>query len=108
MDHRSDNADDHRQGRGLVFPMGQGDLEQEFLKRLRRVDLDTTLRGSELSLIPAPGRHWFWYQKRPFWVWFYRSEDNKGWNPKRTEALMFRTIGRDQKFLKSFVNDVVA
>ena len=83
-------------------------LEQEFLKRIRRVDLDTTLRGSELSLIPAPGRHWFWYQKRPFWVWFYRSEDNKGWHPKRTEALTFRTVGRDQKFLKAFVNDVVA
>ena len=83
-------------------------LEQEFLKRIRRVDLDTTLRGSELSLIPAPGRHWFWYQRRPFWVWFYRSEDNKGWHPKRTEALTFRTVGRDQKFLKAFVNDVVA
>jgi chaperone BCS1 len=83
-------------------------LEQEFLKRIRRVDLDTTLRGSELALIPAPGRHWFWYEGRPFWVWFYRSEDNKGWNPKRTETLTFRTFGRDQKFLKGFVNDVVA
>jgi hypothetical protein len=35
-------------------------LEQEFLGRVRRVDLDTTLRGAELALIPAPGRHWFW------------------------------------------------
>jgi chaperone BCS1 len=34
-------------------------LEQEFLKRLRQVDLDTTLRGAELALIPAPGRHLF-------------------------------------------------
>src|SRR6059058_4798125 len=30
-------------------------LEQKFLKRIRRVDLDTTLRGEELALIPAPG-----------------------------------------------------
>ena len=31
-------------------------LEQKFLKRIRRVDLDTTLRGAEMALIPAPGR----------------------------------------------------
>ena len=30
-------------------------LDQSFVTRMRRVDLDTTLRGSELSLIPAPG-----------------------------------------------------
>ena len=29
-------------------------LEQNFSKRVRRVDLDTTLRGAELALIPAP------------------------------------------------------
>ncbi len=82
--------------------------EQEFLKRIRRVDLDTTLRGAELSLIPAPGRHRFWYQKRPFWVWFYRSEENKGYNHRRTEGLTFRTVGREQKFLKHFVDEIVA
>lgn len=32
-------------------------LEQQFLKRVRRVDVDTTLRGQRLSLIPAPGFH---------------------------------------------------
>jgi hypothetical protein len=31
-------------------------LEQKFLKRIRRVDLDTTLRGAEMALIPATGR----------------------------------------------------
>ena len=45
-------------------------LEQKFLKRIRRVDLDTTLRGGGSALIPAPGRHRFWYEGRPFWVWF--------------------------------------
>ena len=53
-------------------------LEQNFLKRVRRVDLDTTLRGSEMALIPAPGVHFFWHQGRPFWVRLTRSEDTKG------------------------------
>ncbi len=83
-------------------------LEQEFLKRLRRVDLDTTLRGNNRALIPAPGRHWFWYGGRPFRVGFYRSEDTRGWTPKRTETLYFTTIGRQQSFLKKFVDEIVA
>ena len=83
-------------------------LEQEFVKRIRRVDLDTTLHCEELSLIPAPGRHWFWYRGRPFIVWFYRSEDKKaaGWNHRRSESLTFRTLGRDRAFIKCFVEDV--
>lgn len=83
-------------------------LEQEFVNRIRRVDLDTTLRNEELSLIPAPGRHWFWYRGRPFLVWFYRSEDKKaaGWTQRRTESLTFRTLGRDRKFLQKFVEDI--
>jgi chaperone BCS1 len=80
--------------------------EQKFVKRVRRVDLDTTLRGSGMSLIPAPGRHWFWYAGRPFWVWFYRSEETKGWTPRRIESLTFQTIGRDQNVLRRFVADV--
>ena len=83
-------------------------LEQKFLKRIRRVDLDTTLRGAELALIPAPGRHWFLRGRRPFWVWFYRSDDTKGRSQRRVESLTFRTIGRDQRLLKQFVDEVVA
>jgi chaperone BCS1 len=41
-------------------------LEQKFLRRIRQVDLDTTLRGAELALIPAPGSHWFFHKGRPF------------------------------------------
>jgi mitochondrial chaperone BCS1 len=82
-------------------------LEQKFLKRIRRVDLDTTLRGAELALIPAPGRHWFLRGRRPFWVWFYRSDDTKGRSQRRVESLTFRTIGRDQNLLKQFVDEVV-
>lgn len=83
-------------------------LEQRFLQRIRRVDLDTTLRGQGTALIPAPGRHRFWYGGRPFWVWFSRSEDTKGWTPRRIESLTFRTIGRKQIFLKQFVDEIVA
>ena len=83
-------------------------LEQAFLKRVRHVDLDTTLRGVELALIPAPGRHLFWHAGRPFWVWFSRSEESHGRSQRRLESLTFRTVGRDQAFLKRFVAEVVA
>jgi chaperone BCS1 len=83
-------------------------LEQEFLKRVRRVDLDTTLRGQGLAMIPAPGRHWFMYRGRPFWIWFYRSDNTKERTQRRMESLTFNTIGRDRRFLKNLVADVVA
>jgi len=83
-------------------------LEQQFLNRVRRLDVDTTLRGQKLSLIPAPGFHWFWRSGRPFRVGFFRSEETKGMRPERRELLVFRTLGRRQKVLWDFVNDVVA
>ena len=82
-------------------------LEQKFLKRIRQVDLDTTLRGSALALIPAPGRHWFWHGGRPYLIYFYRSEDTKGWSPKRVEQLTFRTLGRKQSVLRQFVDEIM-
>jgi chaperone BCS1 len=83
-------------------------LEQEFLKRIRNVDLDTSLRGAELALIPAPGTHWFMRGRRPYYVSFYRSEDAKGRSMRRVESLTFQTIGRDQRIVKEFVAEVVA
>jgi len=83
-------------------------IEQKFLERVRWLDLDTSLRGEEASLIPAPGRHRFWYGGRPFWVWFTGKEESAGWTPRRMESLTFRTIGRDTKLLKRLVDDVVA
>jgi len=82
--------------------------EQKFLQRIRRVDLDTTVRSENLALIPAPGRHWFWYRGRPFRVNFHRSEDTRGWAPKRSELLAFQTVGRDQALLKDFVTEIAA
>lgn len=82
-------------------------LDQGFLKQLRRVDLDTTLRGETLKLIPAPGRHRFWYGRRPFVVHFYRSENVEGRSQRRTESFTFKTIGRRQQLLRRFIADVV-
>lgn len=82
-------------------------VEQKFLKKVRRVDLDTSLRGKKLALIPAPGRHWFWHAGRPFCVWFYRSEETKGWTLRRIESLSFRTIGRDKMFVQRFVDEIM-
>ncbi len=82
-------------------------LGQQFLKRIRRVDVDTTLRGQHVALIPAPGHHWFWRSGRPFRIDFYRSEETKAFQTKRHELLYFRTIGRKQSVLWDFVNEIV-
>src|SRR5580704_11334106 len=82
-------------------------LEQRFLKRVRRIDLDTTLQSERVALIPAPGVHWFWYAGRPFQVWFTRTENTRERTAKRMESLTFRTVGRKQVFLRRFVDDVV-
>lgn len=82
-------------------------LEQRFLKRIRRVDLDTTVRNERIAMIPAPGRHWFWYGGRPFEVWFSRTENTHERSGRRVESLTFRTLGRRRSFLESFVEDVV-
>jgi chaperone BCS1 len=82
-------------------------LEQKFLARIRNVDLDTTLRNERIAMIPAPGKHWFWYGGRPFEVWFSRTESSREYATKRVESFTFRTLGRNRKFLQHFVNDVV-
>jgi mitochondrial chaperone BCS1 len=83
-------------------------LEQKFLKRIRRVDLDTAMRNERIALIPAPGSHWFWYRGHPFLVYFYRTENTRERSGRRMEALTFRTVGRKRAFLQHFVDDVVA
>jgi len=82
-------------------------LDQEFLKRVRHLDLDTTLRGERVSMIPAPGEHWFWRNRRPYRVLFYRSEENKERYSRRAESLTFWTLGRRQSVLKRFVDEIV-
>jgi chaperone BCS1 len=83
-------------------------LDQKFLRRIRRLDLDTTMRNERIALIPAPGSHWFWYGGRPFVVYFSRSENTRERSARRIESLTFRTIGRQRPFLQDFVDDVMA
>jgi mitochondrial chaperone BCS1 len=82
-------------------------LEQGFLKRIRHVDLDTTLRNEQIAMIPAPGKHWFWFGQRPFEVWFSRTENTHERSGRRVESLTFRTFGRNRASLQHFVDDVV-
>jgi chaperone BCS1 len=82
-------------------------LQQRFLKRIRRVDLDTTVRNERIAMIPAPGKHWFWYGGRPFEVWFSRTENTHERSGRRVQSLTFRTLGRNRVFLDRFVEDVV-
>jgi chaperone BCS1 len=82
-------------------------LEQKFLKRVRHVDLDTTLRNERVAMLPAPGKHWFWFGRRPFEVWFSRTENTRERGGRRLESLTFRTFGRDRTRLQHFVEDVV-
>jgi mitochondrial chaperone BCS1 len=83
-------------------------LEQKFLKRIRHVDLDTTMRNERIAMIPAPGMHWFWYGGRPFQVWFLRTEESRDRATRRMESLTFRTLGRKRLVLQKFVDDVVS
>jgi chaperone BCS1 len=82
-------------------------LEQKFLKRIRHVDLDTTLRNERIAMIPAPGKHWFWFGGRPFEVWFTRTENTHERSSRRVESFTFRTLGRNRASLERFVADVV-
>ena len=58
-------------------------------------------------MIPAPGKHWFWYGRRPFEVWFSRTENTHELSGRRVESFTFRTLGRKRAFLQHFVNDLV-
>jgi mitochondrial chaperone BCS1 len=82
-------------------------LEQKFLARIRNVDLDTTLRNERIAMIPAPGKHFFWYGGWPFEVWFSRTENTMERGARRVESFTFRTPGRNRARLQQLVNDVV-
>lgn len=84
-------------------------MRQNFIHKVRRVDLDSNIRGKLLSLMPAPGNHVFWRNGRPFWLDFLRSDEAKGqWEAKRAETLHFMMLGRDRKLLEQFVSEVLS
>jgi mitochondrial chaperone BCS1 len=66
------------------------------------------MRNERIAMIPAPGMHWFWYEGRPFQVWFSRTEEAHERATRRMESLTFRTLGRRRVFLQKFVDDVVS
>jgi mitochondrial chaperone BCS1 len=82
-------------------------LEQKALTRIRRVNLDTSLRNERVAMIPAPGKHWFWYAGRLLEVWFSRTDNTHEYSRRRMESLTLRTLGRNREFLQRFVDDVV-
>ena len=82
-------------------------LEQGFSKRIRQIDLDTTIRNERIAMMPAPGKHWFWYASRPFEVWFCRTENTHERAGRRVESLTFRTVGRKRAILEQFVHEIV-
>src|SRR5215813_13035306 len=82
-------------------------LEQRFLKRIRHVDLDTTLRNERIAMIPAPGKHRFWHGGRPFEVSFSRIDNTHERTGRRVESFTFRTLGRKREFLQNLVEDIV-
>src|SRR5262249_16441269 len=81
-------------------------LEQAVLKRIRHLDLDTTLRNEQIAMIPAPGKHWFWFRGRPFEMWFSRMDNSHERSGRRIESFTFRTFGRNRRYLQDFVADI--
>ena len=109
MVRRPNHDDDHRKGRRCGIRVGEGMVSgTEFPDANSQSGSRHHHAGERVALIPAPGRHWFWYGGRPFVVYFYRSEESRERITRRIEALTFRTVGRQRAVLQRFVDDVVA
>lgn len=83
--------------------------EHERSKKIRHVDIITPqgCNGIETMFFPAPGSHWFMYKKRPFRMTFSRTEEKKAlFNGTRPETIVLRVLGRNQQFLRDFIDDV--
>jgi chaperone BCS1 len=81
-------------------------LEQKFLKHVRHLDLDTSVRGEKVAMLPAPGKHWFWFDGWPFEVWFSRTEGAGESYKRRIESFTFRTPGRNRAILERLVRAI--
>ena len=84
--------------------------EHKRSKKIRHVDVITPRgpQGRQVMLFPAPGSHWFWYKGRPFRMTFTRTEKEGGNLNRETrpESLELRVVGRNQQFLRTFINEV--
>ncbi len=85
--------------------------KQEYCGRNRNMDTFTSYNAKPpYVLTPAPGRHWFFYNKRPILVHFDRTEEKKGGDSyaRRTEKYTIWTFGRKQAFMRGLLDDMVA
>ena len=85
--------------------------KQEYCGRNRNMDTFTSYNAKPpYVLTPAPGRHWFFYNKRPIFVHFDRTEEKKGGDSyaRRTEKYTIWTFGRKQAFMRGLLDDMVA
>lgn len=78
---------------------------QRRMKTIRRVDVYTPT-DDEYIFNPAPGGHWMWYKNRPIHVTLTRNEEKKDKYAKRSESFGIRTLGRNQTFLREFVDEI--
>jgi len=83
-------------------------LEQDFIRLVRSLDLDTTLRGEEMALLPAPGSYWFWRRGRPVQVTVAREAANAPRRARVEESFTFRTPGRNPEVLRALVEEIAA
>jgi chaperone BCS1 len=77
-------------------------------KRMRNMDAFTPYVDKEYQMRfkPAPGTHWFFYNYRPLFIAFSRTEDKKGYSSKRNETYTVWTFGRNQKYMLDLLTEV--
>jgi len=82
--------------------------QHERSKKIRHVDVFTPYLYDTYKTIlsPAPGAHWFIYMGRPFRLEFTREKEKPKYAEARPETITLRVIGRDQPFLKKFVENI--
>lgn len=86
--------------------------EQSLVKKARHIDIGTGNRRtwwrpslSKTLIAPAPGHHWMIYRNRPLSIRVSRLDDTK--SGERKESIEFKTLGRDQKFFRGLIKDVI-
>jgi len=81
-------------------------ISQKYENKSRRIDLDSGLEQGKIRRMLAPGRHWIWIDKRLFIVNFDRETEKKGWTPSRTETITLTMLGRSQKKINKFLDEL--
>jgi chaperone BCS1 len=78
-------------------------IEQAYSKKANRVEVFASAKN--VAFVPAPGFHWFMYDKMPLLVWFTRAEEKNVAN-KRNASYTIRMFGRDQIRLQKLVKSI--